>query len=633
MILRKLLAWKRLISSRVRDSIGLVMRSIVCLAFGWIALITTNQTSYDSRFLLRGPQKIDDDVLIVYLSREDAVRFSDLDPGRSVLWSLKEIVETSDSFFWEPESWDRAIGKVMNAGAKASVVTLYFSDDTVRQPIQQGRFPYLKKNGVFWAAQSDFIGGTVLPGLAMSDGRNTGTLELRPDMDGKIRYFTPLSLSTTHMSVRVDQYLRKRSTEARAHFGSFINFQGPQTIFRSVSFTQILRNEIPNEMIRGKIVVFGLQDNPGHTYQTPVGQMTSAALTATLIYNLQHERWIRQVPLWLSFLFMIGLFIFALRTIFRYPPTVTLVFLSFLALGIVALSSALFDLYAIWLPLTAPLLFLAATYVVISGYRLSESEKESWFASQELRTFSELESLKTNFLSLISHDLKTPLAKIQGITDRLLAQKELPDLESFRKDLKSIQLTSDELRAYIGSILKLTRIEARELQISKESHDLNRVIEDVVSRLNPLAVEKQVTLTHELEPLFSLEFDKTLISEVVLNLVENAIKYSDTGGHVTVRSRESGDFVEVEIADTGAGIAKEELDKVFDKFYRGNSLKTQAVSGTGLGLYLAKYFIELHGGKVFINSEIGKGTVIGFRLPIAEPTPEEEYAEPARTHR
>lgn len=134
--------------------------------------------------------------------------------------------------------------------------------------------------------------------------------------------------------------------------------------------------------------------------------------------------------------------------------------------------------------------------------------------------------------------------------------------------------------------------------------------------LRPLAEEKGVQLDTQLEPLFSQEFDVTLIKEVVINLVENAIKYTPTGGRVLIATQETQDHVVFKVSDTGEGIAKEDLANVWGKFVRGKDQDMKS-KGSGLGLYLVKYFIELHGGKVNLTSQLGKGTEVVFTLPLS----------------
>jgi len=227
----------------------------------------------------------------------------------------------------------------------------------------------------------------------------------------------------------------------------------------------------------------------------------------------------------------------------------------------------------------------------------------------------DVEELKNNFLSLISHDLKTPIAKIQAIVDRLLAQN--PQNE-FSSDLSALREVATELNRYIKTLLQIARVESRDFRINKDAADINEVVFAVVEKLEPLAKAKKIQLSTQLEPMFLIEVDQLLIHEVILNLVENAIKYTPEGGRVVVRSQEVDDRVIVMVEDSGPGISADEQARVFDKFYRGESGKTQA-KGSGLGLYLVKYFVELHNGKIILESQLNQGTRIGFSLPIIEP--------------
>jgi signal transduction histidine kinase len=240
---------------------------------------------------------------------------------------------------------------------------------------------------------------------------------------------------------------------------------------------------------------------------------------------------------------------------------------------------------------------------------------------QQQNYLAELEQLKNNFVSLISHDLKTPIAKIQGVLDRMLTQTgTAPEMQS---DLVSLKEYSEELNRYIQSILKVLRVESRDFKIIKETADINGVIENVIERLGPLALSKNILLQVSLEPMFLIEIDVTLMTEVFLNIIENAIKYTPNNGQVMVRSFETEKDVCVEISDSGEGISPEDQDIIWKKFTRG---KTQdyKTKGSGLGLYLVKYFIELHGGEISMQSEVGKGTTFVVRLPIEEASIEAE---------
>ena len=159
------------------------------------------------------------------------------------------------------------------------------------------------------------------------------------------------------------------------------------------------------------------------------------------------------------------------------------------------------------------------------------------------------------------------------------------------------------------------RVESRDFKINKQSADINEIIFQVSERLKPLAVAKNIKLELFLEPMFLIEFDVTLITEVLLNLIENAIKYTSNGGLVTVKSFETEHELIIEIKDTGEGIALEDQPNIWKKFVRGQNQDLKS-KGTGLGLYLVKYFIELHSGQISFKSELGKGTTFYMSLPI-----------------
>jgi two-component system phosphate regulon sensor histidine kinase PhoR len=631
MKLRRSRALFKLISQRLSKSMGMILRVSFCFAVGMIVFFATQNTDYDLRFLLRGPQAVGEDVVLVELAKDDIRWMGGLDEvgGNNIIWSLKEIVETSDSFFWHPLIWEKALAYVENAKSKAIAITLFFGEETIRGTTSENQLKLFQKENIFWTAKTDSDGHVLMPGLASPLSKNVGTLDLRSDPDGRVRHFLNSSPTLQHISVKLQNFLNDNKFLIPDP-GIPINFQGPAHTFHSVKFYDLVRGRIPQSFFKNRIVIFSVKDAPSHEIQTPVGPMSSGELLANLVFQFSHDKTIKQLPFFLNALYILIATLVTLWIVSQYPQAVAILFLGFVAISILALSAALFDIGSLWLSAGAPLACMITTYIVISGYRLSESEKFSWESERELHYLSEVEALKNNFLSLISHDLKNPLAKIQGIIDRLLTDPALLT-ETLKQDIHSIRRTNDELRHYIGSILQLTRVEARNMKLTKEVCDINRIIEDVIERVEPLARVKSVDLKTNLEPLFSIEVDRTLISEVLLNLVENAIKYSEMGGFITITSQETNGRVMVEIADNGSGIPQEEIPKVFNKFYRGNDNKTRQVTGTGLGLYLVKYFIELHGGNVFITSELGKGTKVSFDLPLE--SQEENYAEFARTHR
>jgi signal transduction histidine kinase len=335
---------------------------------------------------------------------------------------------------------------------------------------------------------------------------------------------------------------------------------------------------------------------------------------AQILDNTIEKRWIHRAssPVYMALLF--PLMVLSVSVITGYPSTVAFIFILWFTTLAAALSAWVFDLFYIWFPAVSSALQFAITWVVFVGYQANKIERRNWQLQQERLYLAELEQLKNNFVSLISHDLKTPIAKIQAIVDRLLTD---PAAEFITRDLKSLRLSSDELNRYIQSILKVLRVESRDFQLNKEVGDINETIQEALDQLSPLAAEKQIHIESHLEPMFSIEADFTLMREVLINLLENAIKYTPSHGRISISSQEVRNKVWVEIQDTGEGIPPDEVDNVWGKFVRGKDqdLKTK---GTGLGLYLVKYFIELHGGEVFLESELRKGTKVSFSLPLEE---------------
>jgi signal transduction histidine kinase len=204
---------------------------------------------------------------------------------------------------------------------------------------------------------------------------------------------------------------------------------------------------------------------------------------------------------------------------------------------------------------------------------------------------------------------------IKAVTDRTLTENKDKLSADIIDAFRTIDRTNSELARFINDILKVTKMESMSLEPRKEVVDINRVVESAVQRLKFVADEKQIKLILDLEPLFSTEGDEQLIQEVVLNLVENAIKYSPKNKEVIVRTREREDLIQVSILDQGIGIPLEEIPRVTSKFYRGQNTRDSS-KGSGLGLYLSKYFVELHRGTLDIKSTLGKGTEVVFTLPI-----------------
>lgn len=242
-----------------------------------------------------------------------------------------------------------------------------------------------------------------------------------------------------------------------------------------------------------------------------------------------------------------------------------------------------------------------------------------------------IERMKTAFVSTVSHELRTPLTSIKGFISTLLADAEgYYDLETQREFYTIIDTECDRLTRLISDLLNVSRIEAgRALDLNPKEVTLPALVEKVVS------VQKSYTKGHELVidlkgeiPMIIADEDK--IDQILTNLTNNAIKYSPKGGIVTVSGSFSDGFVTMSVSDQGMGIPKEHLPKVFERFHRVDNRDTRKVGGTGIGLYLVKHLVEAHGGKIWVESEVGQGSSFIFTLPLKPPIVEEqEQAEAA----
>jgi signal transduction histidine kinase len=281
------------------------------------------------------------------------------------------------------------------------------------------------------------------------------------------------------------------------------------------------------------------------------------------------------------------------------------------------ISLALMRFLSLHLSILPFLIATAVSYIAFLWLKFGQQESKRWQAEKKAQYLRELDELKSNFVSLMSHDLKTPIAKVQALTERLAREAQSITPEQ-REILSAIQRSNDELGQYILSILNFQKIESQEIKLNKKSHDINLLIEEVAQRHQTLAQDRGIAIDLQLEPMFPVTLDEQLIKQVLSNLIDNSIKYNKTGTKVTVRSTDLQDYVEVSVEDNGSGIEPEQKNRLFKKFSRAEKGTSERVKGTGLGLYLTKYFIELHGGDIEVESELGVGTRFRFRIPVQE---------------
>jgi two-component system cell cycle sensor histidine kinase PleC len=252
---------------------------------------------------------------------------------------------------------------------------------------------------------------------------------------------------------------------------------------------------------------------------------------------------------------------------------------------------------------------------------------------QEKIRAEEANRSKSEFLANMSHELRTPLNAINGFSEIMSGEMFGPlGHERYKDYVQDILSSGQHLLSLINDILDMSKIEAGKMQLQPEPVDPAQLLEQCVRIMRARAEEKDIDLTVEGEALPSIEADPRAIKQVLLNLMSNAVKFTPEGGKVAVRTFDAADGVVIQVADTGIGIAEDDLQRVGRPFEQIENQHSKVHQGSGLGLALSKSLVEMHGGTLRIDSVLGKGTTVSFTLPtIAAVEPEDTptEAEPA----
>jgi K+-sensing histidine kinase KdpD len=232
------------------------------------------------------------------------------------------------------------------------------------------------------------------------------------------------------------------------------------------------------------------------------------------------------------------------------------------------------------------------------------------------KSLRELDAMRTEFLANVSHELRTPLAVIKGSANSLLQPDVIFDEQTRREFLVSIDKDADTLTRLVDDLLLMSRLEADALQVNRKPHYVSEIVDFIRDRLESLTIKHQLRIfIPDATPVVLA--DDIRIGEVLTNLVDNAVKFSDDNTTISLEARRSGKEVIISVTDEGIGIPPELHEKVFERFFQGNGAKTSRRKGTGLGLSICRGIVEAHGGKIWLESKPGKGTRFSFSLPVA----------------
>lgn len=232
----------------------------------------------------------------------------------------------------------------------------------------------------------------------------------------------------------------------------------------------------------------------------------------------------------------------------------------------------------------------------------------------QMAEIERMSTLRRELIANVSHDLRTPIATLQGYLETLALKKGALDEEERDHYLRIALAQSERLGRRVAELFELTKLEHDEVELCKESFSLPELVQDNVQRFQLAAAEKDVTLAVDVETRQPfVHADIAMIDRVLENLISNAVRFTPAHGKVTIALREEDERLAVEVADTGCGIAEDELPYVFDRYYRGRFQRTSA-EGAGLGLAITKRILDLHGCPIQVASHHGEGTTFSFAL-------------------
>jgi two-component system, OmpR family, phosphate regulon sensor histidine kinase PhoR len=253
--------------------------------------------------------------------------------------------------------------------------------------------------------------------------------------------------------------------------------------------------------------------------------------------------------------------------------------------------------------------------VLSKNLRGLETEIKEMFekAKSDIEYLERLQRMRSQFLANVSHELRTPIFAIQGFLETLL-NGAIDDPKVNKNFLEKANNHTVNLNNLLNDLIDISMIESGEMRMSYRYFEINTFINSIVGEFTPMAEEKNIKLSfNPVKQGLQVFGDKEKLRQVFVNLLQNAIKYTDEGS-VQILVEEEKKFVNIIIKDTGIGIPQEDLNRIFERFYRVDKARSRAVGGTGLGLAIVKHIIEAHNSKILVQSQQGKGSEFSFKL-------------------
>lgn len=225
----------------------------------------------------------------------------------------------------------------------------------------------------------------------------------------------------------------------------------------------------------------------------------------------------------------------------------------------------------------------------------------------DITELKKLEKIRKDFVANVSHELKTPITSIKGFTETLL-DGALYDEKALQSFLKIILKESNRIQSLVHDLLELSRIEQDDMKLHLQTVEINKIIHDIVDSLSKRAEDKKINIEIIEEVPLTVEGDILRLQQIFINIISNALSYTLPSGRIKINIQDGNEFVLVSVRDTGIGIKKEEIPRIFERFYRVDKDRSRNSGGTGLGLAIVRHSVEAHHGEIYVESELGKGS-------------------------
>lgn len=391
---------------------------------------------------------------------------------------------------------------------------------------------------------------------------------------------------------------------------SDILFLGNIGAFNPVPTIRVIGNEYGHGEGKDILVLVPPSGSEIRNTTTPIGNLSETEFNLNVLSNILEQTRLKKLPGWGKILFNAFWMLLALFLLGRFPILLAAFFLSLSALLNFIIALLCFDYLHLHLPVFSVVTVLAGVLLVHSIVRVHRLQKNEWDLERYKDSVKKLEEVRTNFLSLVSHDLKTPIARMRSIMEQL----KRGDFGALKPDqdacVSRLLAANDSLTKTITTFLMLNRVESGGLLFRYEPVDLLEITQQVIQGLKNHLNDKEIKVELLTEPLFLIEADRALVQEVLYNLMDNALKYSPRGGTLYVSTGEEANCqaltpprpaVWFEVLDQGPGIPVLERENIFKKFFKGTAPlpgPNQNTQGTGVGLHLSEYFVLKHGGVV-----------------------------------